>query len=156
MFIPPYPNPILEKPPSTLCVTLRPALCWPSLTGDVFLNSNRFIAVAAVFLASAGIAHATRNPTPPPSGVVVHLFGPHGIMTPILPGDDTKHSTQDQNGTQGATAGATAGTPDSANSLQTSDDPSLHDILHQMFVTGDPNDPNKPAGGRPGERQNVQ
>jgi hypothetical protein len=119
------------------------------------LNFNRFTAVAAMFLASAGIAHATRNPTPPPSGIVVHLFGPHGIMTPILPGDDTSHSAQGQNGSQGATAGSATSATDNANSLQTSDDPSLHDILHQMFVTGDPNDPNKPAAGRPSERQNV-
>jgi len=104
-----------------------------------------FAAVAALLLASAGIAHASRNPTPPPSGIVVHLFGPQGIMTPILPGEDSSH------GQALAAGGATA----SANSLQTSDDPNLHDILHQMFVTGDPNDPNKPATGRPGERQAV-
>ncbi len=119
----------------------------------------RFAAGAALLLASAGIAHATRNPTPPPSGIVVHLFGPHGVMTPILPGDDTRHGTPGQNGGQAPAAGSatdsTAAATDSANSLQTSDDPSLHDILHQMFVTGDPNDPNKPATGRPGERQAV-
>ena len=119
------------------------------------MHFNRFTAVAAMLLASAGIAHATRNPTPPPSGIVVHLFGPHGIMTPILPDDDTNHSAPGQNGAQGAPAGSTASATDSTNSLQTSDDPSLHDILHQMFVTGDPNDPNKPASGRPGERQPV-
>jgi hypothetical protein len=133
-------------------VTLRPALCWSSITGDRFLHSTRFTAVAALLLASAGIAHASRNPTPPPSGIVVHLFGPHGVMTPILPDDDTSHTTAGQNTAHGATGGASTG---SANSLQTSDDPSLHDILHQMFVTGDPNDPNKPASGRPGERQAV-
>ncbi len=118
-----------------------------------------FAAVAALLLASAGIAHASRNPTPPPSGIVVHLFGPQGIMTPILPQDDTAHGTQGQTGGQapsaGSAPGATAAATDSANSLQTSDDPSIHDILHQMFVTGDPNDPNKPATGRPGERQHV-
>ncbi len=112
----------------------------------------RFAAGAALLLASAGIAHATRNPTPPPSGIVVHLFGPHGIMTPILPGEDTAHGTPGQSG-QAAAGGATASATGSGNSLQTSDDPSLHDILHQMFVTGDPNDPNQPATGRPGERQ---
>jgi hypothetical protein len=119
----------------------------------------RFNAIAALLLASAGFAHATRNPTPPPSGIVVHLFGPQGIMTPILPGDDTPRSTPGQSGAPapaaGAASGATASSADSASSLQTSDDPSLHDILHQMFVTGDPNDPNKLATGRPGERQAV-
>ena len=123
------------------------------------MHFHRLAAVAAMLLASAGIAHATRNPTPPPSGIVVHLFGPQGIMTPILPGDDTNHSTPGQSGAQapaaGSAGGATASATASANSLQTSDDPSLHDILHQMFVTGDPNDPNKPASGRPGERQTV-
>lgn len=115
------------------------------------MNSIRFIAVAAMLLASAGIANAERNPTPPPSGVVVHLFGPHGIMTPILPGDDTKHPNEGQSG--GSAPGSSAA--GSANALQSSDDPDIHAILHQMFVTGDPNDPNKPASGRPGERQPV-
>ncbi len=119
------------------------------------MHFHRLAAVAAMLLASAGIAHATRNPTPPPSGIVVHLFGPQGIMTPILPGDDTNHAAPSEHGAQGAPTGSTASATEGANSLQTSDDPSLHDILHQMFVTGDPNDPNQPATGRPGERQAV-
>ncbi len=112
-----------------------------------------------MLLASAGIASAERNPSPPPSGIVVHLFGPHGVMTPILPGDDSNHGTQGQAGGQtpatGAASGASASATGSASPLETSDDPNIHDILHQMFVTGDPNDPNKPASGRPGERQPV-
>jgi hypothetical protein len=119
------------------------------------LQLNRFTAVAAMLLASASLAHATRNPNPPPSGIVVHLFGPHGIMTPLLPDDGTGHSTPGQNGGSAPTAGSASAAQGSANSLQTSDDPDIHDILHQMFVTGDPNDPNKPASGRPGEQQHV-
>jgi hypothetical protein len=40
--------------------------------------------------------------------------------------------------------------------VETSDDPSWHDILHQMFVVGDPEHPNKPAAGRAAERADVQ
>ncbi len=118
-----------------------------------FLHPTRLMTAAALFLAAAGIAHASRNPTPPPSGIVVHLFGPNSIMSniaPDLPGETAKPAAPSQ------TAGSTATTASSASSVETSDDPSWHDILHQMFVVGDPEHPNKPAGGRPAERQNVQ
>jgi hypothetical protein len=115
-----------------------------------FLHPTRFMTAAALFLAAAGIAHAARNPTPPPSGIVVHLFGPNSIMSnvaPDLPGETAKPPAPSQ------TAGSSAS---SANSVETSDDPSWHAILHQMFIVGDPEHPNKPAGGRAAERQNVQ
>jgi len=110
------------------------------------------MAAAVLVLASAGIAHATRNPNPPPSGIVVHLFGPNGILsdvTPHLPGETPSPSAHAQTG-----ATPPSGT-DGANSIATSDDPSWGSILHQMFVVGDPNHPNQPASGRPGERQPV-
>jgi hypothetical protein len=108
-----------------------------------------------LLLTSSGIAQATRNPTPPPSGVVVHLFGPNSIMSdvaPVLPGESRAHATV--SGAPGQPATGQNALP--ANGVETSDDPSWHDILHQMFIVGDPNDPNKPATGRPGERQNIQ
>jgi hypothetical protein len=115
-----------------------------------FLHPTRFLTAAALFLGAAGIAHASRNPTPPSSGIVVHLFGPNSIMsniTPDLPGETAKPAAPVQ------PPGSTAS---SASSVETSDDPSWHDILHQMFIVGDPEHPNMPAGGRPTERQNVQ
>jgi hypothetical protein len=118
-----------------------------------FLNPNRLLTAVALFLAAAGIAHASRNPTPPTSGIVVHLFGPNSIMsniTPDLPGETAKPAAPRQ------TASSTTNSAGSASSMETSDEPSWHDVLHQMFVVGDPEHPNKPAGGRPAERENVQ
>ncbi len=65
-----------------------------------------------------GAAQARQNPTPPPSGIVVHLFGQNSVASHILPAGETKT-------TQGGDAANTA--------------PSTQSILHQMFVTGDPN-----------------
>ena len=114
------------------------------------MNSKRLIAVAALLIASAGTAHAYRNPEPPPSGTVIHLFGPNGIFSD-LPGEGAKSSAPGQS-TNGTSLGSA---PGKTNSVETSDNPSWHDIAHQMFVTGDPNDPPKPASGRPGERTAV-
>lgn len=81
-------------------------------------------ALALIFSAAfTGPAFARgEGQTPPPSGVVIHLFGPDSVTTHFLspgPGGDTKP------GTAGGAGGASAS-------------PSWHDIMHQMFVTGDP------------------
>jgi hypothetical protein len=65
-----------------------------------------------------GAAQARQNPMPPSSGIVVHLFGQNSVASHILPTGETKT-------TQGG---------DAANAA-----PSTQSILHQMFVTGDPN-----------------
>ena len=70
------------------------------------------------FLLWAGAAQARLNPTPPPSGIVVHLFGQNSVASHILP-------------TGGGKATPDGGTANTA--------PSTQDILRQMFVTGDPN-----------------
>jgi hypothetical protein len=114
------------------------------------LNSKRLIAVVTLLIASAGTAHAYRNPEPPPSGVVVHLFGPNGIFSD-LPGESAKPSTPGQS-TDATTPGSA---PAATTGVETSEDPSWHAILDQLFIVGDPNDPPKPASGRPGERQSV-
>jgi len=78
----------------------------------------------------AGPAAARQDPEPPPSGIVVHLFGPGSVTSNILPAP-----------APGASAPAYV-------------EPSGSDILHQMFVTGDPNQPvsAKLPRGRRGEQ----
>jgi len=100
-----------------------------------------------VSLAVASPAFA-RDPAPKPSGIVVHLFGQDSIMSNVLP-----------------TAPASAGNPASANTVGGASnmaaspqaasnyvEPTTGEILHQMFVTGDPNNPPKPAPGRVADR----
>jgi len=61
---------------------------------------------------AVSVAQARQDPTPPPSGIVVHLFGPGSITSAVIP--------------ETASPGVPAA------------EPSTGDILHQMFVTGDP------------------
>ncbi|MDR3520102.1 MAG: hypothetical protein P4L54_00655 [Acidocella sp.] len=77
-------------------------------------------------------ALAGPQPNPPPSGVVVHLFGQDSVMSNVLP---TTAATA-----LGATSSAAPGTPAA--------EPTLGDIAHQMFVVGDPEHPPKPAPGK--------
>ncbi|MDE8348046.1 MAG: hypothetical protein POG74_00990 [Acidocella sp.] len=80
----------------------------------------------------AAAALAGPQPNPPPSGVVVHLFGADSVMSNVLP---TSAATA-----LGATSSASPGTPAA--------EPTLGDIAHQMFVVGDPEHPPKPAPGK--------
>jgi hypothetical protein len=95
----------------------------------------RIAAILGLFAATPALA---RDPAPPPSGVVIHLFGQNSIMSNVLP---TEPATPD--GAAPASAPARASSNDA--------EPSAGYILHQMFVTGDPNDPPKPAPGRAAE-----
>jgi len=83
--------------------------------------------VLGSFWAFPALAH--QDPSPPPSGVVVHLFGPDSVTSNILPTGSAPHAAA-----PGATASKTA--PAGGGGYV---EPSVHDILHQMFVTGDPN-----------------
>lgn len=70
-------------------------------------------------------AFARQPPSPPPSGIVVHLFGPNSVTSNILP---TTSGSPGPSGTSGAGNAANGAT----------DSPSWSAIAHQMFVTGDP------------------
>jgi hypothetical protein len=86
-----------------------------------------------------GTALAGPQPNPPPSGVVVHLFGQNSVMSNVLP-------------TSAATAlGVPAGTTTSSSG-EPAAEPTLGDIAHQMFVVGDPEHPTKPAPGKTAPR----
>jgi hypothetical protein len=105
------------------------------------------ILLAAVLAGFAGQAQAQavgRNAPPKPSGQVIHLFGPGSVLGNILP-------TGPASGRPAAPAGAApagAAPPAVAQAYQ---EPTMGDVLHQMFVTGDPNQ----AKGFPMGRQNL-
>ncbi|OYV31524.1 MAG: hypothetical protein B7Z81_13635 [Acidocella sp. 20-61-6] len=82
-----------------------------------------------------GAALAGPQPNPPPSGVVVHLFGQNSVMSNVLP-----TSAATALGVPAGTAGSSTGAPAA--------EPTLGDIAHQMFVVGDPAHPPKPAPGK--------
>jgi hypothetical protein len=130
------------------------------------LTFNRFILPAALFCCVASGAQAARNPTPPPSGIVVHLFGPDSIMShvaPGLPGETAPAAPAPSGGGSAAVqqpAGQSAGGQMSAaapgaSQAANADEPTWGGVLHTMFVTGDPNDPNKPSTGRTAERPSA-
>jgi hypothetical protein len=130
------------------------------------LKINNLVAFSAVFWLAAGAALAKPMPEPPPSGIVVHLFGPDSITSNILPqaaapapAAQAANAPVANGPTATAPAAAPAGTtqpvtstasvpppgpggtvqPAAAPAATAYQGPSLHDILHQMFVTGDPN-----------------
>lgn len=75
--------------------------------------------LAAALPASAALARPT--PTPPSSGVVIHLFGANSVSSNFLP----------------SLGGGGKTTPASTSTAALS----LGGVLHQMFVTGDPSVP---------------
>ncbi len=107
------------------------------------------VPVAVMLLLTAPAARARQNPEPPPSGIVVHLFGPGSVTSNILP-------TVPGASALGASAlGASApgaSTPGAAAPGYV--ELSAGEVLHQMFVTGDPDEPAtaKLPKGRPGEQ----
>lgn len=132
------------------------------------MTFNRFILPAVLFCCVASGAQASRNPTPPPSGIVVHLFGPDSIMSHVAPGLPGETAPAASGGGSAAVqrpAGQSAGGQVSpaapgaaapgASQAANADEPTWGDVLHTMFVTGDPNDPNKPSAGRTAERPSA-
>ncbi len=85
--------------------------------GDKLLNM-KWLCIFSATLCGAVAAQAHQPPTPPPSGIVVHLFGPGSLATHFLP--------------SGAT---TPASPNGGGYVE----PTTGDILRQMFITGDPN-----------------
>lgn len=85
----------------------------------------RVLPIFVAALCGAGAAQARQPPNPPPSGQVVHLFGPGSLAGQFLPGGN-------------------AATPAGTGGGNAYVEPSTGEILHQMFVTGDP-------GQKPGQ-----
>jgi hypothetical protein len=84
----------------------------------------RFLCAAAALFATAGAAGARQDPPPKPSGIVVHLFGPNSVSSQFLPAAPG-HAAAVRGSNQAPANGA-------------AQEPGFGDILHQMFVTGDP------------------
>ncbi len=97
-------------------------------------------------IGAASAALARQDPPPPPSGIVVHLFGQNSIMSNVLPTQPVRVPAKPDTGSEAASP-ATGVAP-----AATYVEPSMGDVLHQMFVTGDPNSPPKPSTGRSVQR----
>jgi hypothetical protein len=118
------------------------------------LNFNRLIMLSALFIAPATTVLAKPQPTPTPSGIVVHLFGPDSITSNILPAAPGQNYSPARTATGTATGAPPGAGQPAASAAQATDypEPSWHDVLHQMFITGDPENPPKLAPGRAAER----
>jgi hypothetical protein len=104
----------------------------------------RILPVAVLLAGMASGAWARNDPTPPPSGIVIHVFGPNSLMSNILPDGAAGGGAEPAAGSGGAkpAAGGTsmaAGSPSGTAAAQNYPEPTMDQVLHQMFVTGDPN-----------------
>jgi hypothetical protein len=122
----------------------------------VYHMPRPFTAALALGLATLGLAaapaYASVEPTPPPSGIVYHLFGPNSITSHILPSGPSAPAPP--GGAAPAAAGtASSGVQPAGTTAPASPGPSWGDVAHQMFVTGDPAQEGAPQipKGRAGE-----
>lgn len=91
-----------------------------------------------------------RNPQPTQSDVVIHLFGPNFISV-------TNSSTGSAGNPATPSAPGTAeNSPASSAQASSAQSPSLHQMLRQLFVTGDPADNGKPHFSHGRERAQNQ
>lgn len=121
----------------------------------------KFLMIPAAILLGFAIippAQADRNPQPPPSGIVIHLFGQNSVLSNILPTTAAPSAgTTSTSAPTNAPANAPTNAPSNAPSNAPANapkyvEPTTGEIIHQMFVTGDPNNPSKPAPGRVADR----
>jgi hypothetical protein len=83
--------------------------------------------VLLIVAGTSALAH--QDPPPPPSGIVIHLFGPDSGSSHILPTAPPP---------PGGVAPASGAVRAPAAASENYPEPSWGDVLHQMFVTGDP------------------
>lgn len=105
------------------------------------MKISLLVLALAFTLAFLPTAQARLDPEPPPSGIVIHLFGQNSVMSNILPTAPSAEAA-----TAPGSPPPAPGLAPSANDQQ----PSMHDILHQMFVTGDPDAPPGFSHGKTG------
>lgn len=104
------------------------------------MKINFLLLVVSFTAIMPALATARQEPSPPPSGVVIHLFGQDSVLSNVIP-------TAPAGGAKaaGAASGGVAAPPAYR-------EPTTGQVLHEMFVTGDPNDPPRPSTGRTKQR----
>jgi hypothetical protein len=127
------------------------------------------ILLAAFLILAAGPALASgRNAQLPSSGVVIHLFGPDGVWSNVLPtapapsnapagaapsaaspANTQAAALSSNDAASGVTAPIGAATPAPAAAYP---EPTLGTVLHQMFITGDPD---RGSGFSPGREKSY-
>ncbi len=131
------------------------------------------LVLAVVWSLAAGAAAARNEPNPPPSGIVVHLFGPGSLTSGMMPGQPSgpvvthvpvppankplggAANEQPAPPSAGSIPPMTAASTATATGTAGGDaGPGLGPILHQMFVTGDPDA--KPGSGLATGRANER
>jgi hypothetical protein len=119
-----------------LCEAKEIPLDWAGCWRE-YLKIKRLWAVI-LFGAVAGAAQARNDPTPPPSGVVIHLFGPGSITSNLLPGGSAPVGAAPVAAGGAATGVAAGAAAESAAAQPAYQEPTLGQVAHQMFVVGDP------------------
>lgn len=93
-------------------------------------------------------AMAEKNPQPKPSGITIHLFGPELITTSnssANPSSPAAPSLPNAVKNSGGFAQSPASPSQPQPAATTYSEPSLGQVLHEMFVTGDPAQDGKPS-----------
>jgi len=113
----------------------------------------RVLLTGFLVLGAAPALAAPRTAPPQPSGEVVHLFGPQGVWanlapvvggTPAAPAPAAAQAGAGAAVASSAAPGPASSTPSpapagAAPAAASYPEPTLGAVLHQMFVTGDPN-----------------
>lgn len=87
--------------------------------------------VVACLASLIALPALARDPQPKPSNITIHLFGPDLITQTNASGTSSTGQNADGSGTGNA-------------SSEPQPEPTLHQVLHEMFVTGDPEQDKKP------------
>lgn len=91
--------------------------------------------VTACLASLIALPALARDPQPKPSNVTIHLFGPDLITQTNANGS----ANAGQNNIGPNNAGSSA-----SSSSEAQPEPTLHQVLHEMFVTGDPEQNKEP------------
>jgi hypothetical protein len=85
-------------------------------------------------------AYARQPPPAPPSGIVIHLFGPNSVTSHFLSPEPAAApaGTTAAGAPAGSASASTTDVAGSAPAASTESGPTWGEVAHQMFVTGNP------------------